>query len=689
MRAKLLCAVWFGAYILYLMRKQCVTGLSMSLRRKLILWVTLLLVFLLAGNLVVSVVNSKSYYIKQMSALSEDTATSLGLTISHAVQANDVAQIEAMINVIFDRGYYLSITYNDLKDHVLVSRARQISVEGVPTWFMRMVEIPSPSGSAEVTSGWFRLGELHVVSHPGYAYQELWDSFVSQLWLFLFAIVFAYGVLGLSMRKMLSPLSLLETQANAVCREEFILIEQRPSSSEFSTLVDASNRMVNKIQLLFRGQIELTEILRREAYIDSVTGLPNRDEFDAQVSSYIESNRLCGGSALILCTLRELEMINVTYGREAGDEWLRSVAQILESVLVSWPTAVVGRRNGADFGIFIPGLMAEDIDNVMSHLVMNITSVSEAVKSTKDAFHHPVRFGIALSSGGVRLSALLATADQAMRVAQSKDIFYDVQLSGDSSGSARAANEWLPILESTIEHKTLEFMFQEQFWGDSDAEKTSVLPLPIYEVFSRLRVDDELIAAGIFWPLVQRFRLEEMMDRLVIERILNALSQQKQICLSVNVSFVASSRSEFHDWLGKYLSDFDRSITSRLTLEFPERVLCQSITEFRHLVPILKAAGVSICITRFGLMPSSIGYLQELNVDSVKIDRRFILDIYRHQANRFYVKILIQVAHSFSLKIYADGVEQLEDKAILHEMGINGMQGYLLSETQSLDSLLL
>ena len=661
----------------------------MSLRRKLILWITVLLMFLLAGNLIVSVVNSKSYYIKQMSALSEDTATSLGLTISHAVKENDVAQAEAMINVIFDRGYYLSITYNDLKGNVLVSRARKIAIEGVPAWFIRMVKIPSPSGSAEVASGWFRLGELHVVSHPGYAYQELWDSFISQLWLFLFAVVFSYGVLGLSIRKMLSPLSMLETQANAVCREEFIVIEQRPSSSEFSTLVDASNRMVNKIQLLFRGQIELTEILRREAYIDTVTGLPNRDEFDAQVSSYIESNRLCGGSALILCTLRELEMINVKYGREAGDEWLRSVAQILESVLVSWPTAIVGRRNGADFGIFIPGLMAEDIDNLMSHLMMDIKSVSEALKSTKGAFHHPAQFGVALSAGGVKLSALLATADQAMRVAQSKDIFYDVQLSGDSLDSVRAANEWLPILEGTIEHKTLEFMFQEQFWGDSDESASSSLRLPIYEVFSRLRVGDELISAGIFWPLVERFRLEETLDRLVIERILGVLSQQERICLSVNVSFVASSRSEFHHWLGEYLSSFDRSITSRLTLEFPERVLCQSIAVFRHLVPMLKSASVSICVTRFGLMPSSIGYLQELNVDSVKIDRRFIFDIYRHQANRFYVKILIQVAHSFSLKIYADGVEQLEDQAILHEMGINGMQGYLLSEPQSLDSLSL
>lgn len=667
------------------MRKLCVTGLSMSLRRKLMLWIILLLMFLLAGNLIVSVVNSKSYYIKQMSALSEDTATSLGLTISHAVKAGDIVQVEAMVNVIFDRGYYLSITYNDLKGNVLVSRARKIAVEGVPDWFTHLVEIPSLSGSAEVASGWFRLGELHVVSHPGYAYQELWNSFISQLWLFLFAVVFAYGALGLSIRKMLSPLSLLETQANAVCREEFMLIERRPLSSEFSTLVDASNRMVNKIQLLFRGQVELTKILRQEAYIDSITGLPNRDEFDAQVSSYIESNRLCGGSALILCTLRELGMINVKYGREAGDEWLRSVAQSLESVLVSWPTAIVGRRNGADFGIFIPGLMAEDIDNVMSHLIMDIKCVSEALKSSKGIFHRPAQFGIALSSGGVRLSALLATADQAMRVAQSKDIFYDVQLSGDRLGSIRAANEWLPIIETTIEHKTLEFMFQKQFWRDS--EEPSSLSLPIYEVFSRLRVNDELISAGIFWPLVERFRLEETLDRLVIERILGVLNQQKRICLSVNVSFVASSRPEFHDWLREYLSSFDRSITSRLTLEFPERVLCQSIAVFRHLVPILKSVGVSICVARFGLMPSSIGYLQELNVDSVKIDRRFIFDIYRHQANRFYVKILIQVAHSFSLKIYADGIEQLDDQVILREMGINGMQGYLLSEPQPLDSL--
>lgn len=667
-------------------------GLFMGLRRKLLLWMTLLLMLLLAGNLVVSIVNAKSYYIKQMSALSEDTATSLGLTISQSAQAKDVAQVEAMINVIFDRGYYLSITYNDLAGKVLVSRARKIVIEHVPAWFIRMVEIPSPSGSSEVISGWFRLGELHVVSHPGYAYQELWGSFVNQLWLFLFGIVFAYGILGVSVRRMLEPLSMLERQANAVCREEFILIDNHPSAPEFSRLVDANNRMVGKIQSLFRGQIELTEILRRESYTDSLTGLPNRDEFDAQVSSYIEANRLEGGCALILCSIRTLTAVNLLRGREAGDEWVRSVAQILESVLVSWPTSIIGRRNGADFGVFIPGLMSEDIPMFMSNLTEQIEQLNLSLDQNQEPCRHPIQFGVALSAGGVRVDDLLVTADQAMRIAQLNDTYYDVQSAGDSMKQMRAASEWLPILENALEHQTIEFMFQRQFplLPEESVNMTAdkiVESLPVYEAFSRLRIGGDLIVAGIFWPFVERFRLEETMDRLIVNRILELLRSQEKLSLSVNVSLLAASQQEFREWLSSALSQYPKSISRRLTLEFPESVLCKSIVQFRELVPIIKAAGVNICISRFGLMPSSIGYLQELAIDSVKIDRRFACGIHQHQANRFYVKMLIQIAHSFSLEILADGVEQDEDRAILQAMGINGVQGYLLSEPQTLESL--
>src|SRR5690606_14909401 len=113
----------------------------------------------------------------------EDTATSLGMTLSHAAREKDIPHIQSMVNVIFDRGYYRSIIYRDLDGRVIVERSRDVVIEGVPEWFIDRIGIPQQSGSAEVVSGWFRLGEVTVTTHPGYAYRDLWRVFKDQLWI--------------------------------------------------------------------------------------------------------------------------------------------------------------------------------------------------------------------------------------------------------------------------------------------------------------------------------------------------------------------------------------------------------------------------------------------------------------------------------------------------------------------------
>ncbi len=272
----------------------------MSLLRRLVLAITVMIIALLAANVVVGVYNARSYFSHQLQALAEDTATSLGLTISHAAKDKDLAQVELMINVIFDRGYYQSITYSDMQGKVVVSRSREIRIEGVPQWFIDWIVIPQRAGTAEVVSGWFRLGELRVQTHPGYAYRDLWRVFTEQLWLFFFTAVLCYGLAGLGLKYLLRPLKRLEDQADAICRKEFPVQETLPNTPELRRMVVAMNRMVNKIKDMFQQQVNLTDELRREASIDALTGLPNRDEFNAQLKAWLESDHGGGMAALVI-----------------------------------------------------------------------------------------------------------------------------------------------------------------------------------------------------------------------------------------------------------------------------------------------------------------------------------------------------------------------------------------------------
>lgn len=653
----------------------------MSLKRKLIVWVTILLAVLLAGNVCVYIINAKSYFSKQMSALSQDTATSLGLTISHVAKEGDIVQVESMINVIFDRGYYRAITYSDLNNKVLVSRAREIESAGVPKWFTQLVEIPAPSGSAEVVSGWFRLGSIHVVSHPSYVYLELWTAFVDLIWVFLFGVVLTYGVLGLALRGLFRPLSELESQAEAISAEDFVVLNATSTSPEFRRLSGAMNRMVLKIQALFQGQVELIEILRREVHIDPLTHLPNREEFDALVSSYIGDRGKGGASALLLCHVHHLSSLNHTLGRNLGDECVRSVANALRSIALIWPNSLVGRRSGADFCIFIPGLFDDDVDGFMDTVKTSI----EKEPFFFDEIDHPLRYGLSLSDGDASLKQLLSSADEAMRTSQAQGKNFCSTMISCHEEPARSVNDWRPLLERAIFDKDIEFEYQQLHMVKPINTKDR--QLETYEVFTRLKYENERIQASVFWPLLERFNLIEVMDRLVVEKAVHEVKACPGVCFSINLSVISCVSLSFRQYLAQALRDAGLGASSRLIFEVPEMVLSKALDEFRDLIERIQPYHSLICLTHFGLVPSSLGHLQVLGLNCVKIDRRFVQDIHLHQANRFYVKILIQIAHSFSLKIYADGVECDEDKEILIRLGINGVQGFCMSTHHPIESL--
>ena len=103
----------------------------MSLYRQLILVLTVVIVSLSVGNLVVSVGNARHYLSEQMQVHAQDTATSLGFSLSRAAQAGDSAQLNGMIDVIFDRGYYQHIVFRDLEGQTLVRREAPVRIDGV------------------------------------------------------------------------------------------------------------------------------------------------------------------------------------------------------------------------------------------------------------------------------------------------------------------------------------------------------------------------------------------------------------------------------------------------------------------------------------------------------------------------------------------------------------------------------
>ena len=168
--------------------------------------VVALVALLFFGTLLISVHNTRDYLESQLGSHAQDAATSLGLSATSHVAEEDKAMVTAMVNAMFHRGDYLSIRFEDLQGEVLIERVTEVNVEDVPDWFVGLLTLELPQGSATMMSGWRQVGRVMVVSHPGLAYQKLWQTTVQTTRLFLISalLVLLVGLVGL--RVLLRPL---------------------------------------------------------------------------------------------------------------------------------------------------------------------------------------------------------------------------------------------------------------------------------------------------------------------------------------------------------------------------------------------------------------------------------------------------------------------------------------------------
>ncbi len=648
----------------------------MSLFRRLMFSIGLLVLFLLAVSSLVSIYNAQKYFTDQLGTLAEDTATSLGLTISHAAERDDLAEIDSMVDVIFDRGYYRAISYKNFDGDALVSREREVRVEGVPSWFIDLIPIAANVGEAEVVSGWMRLGIIEVHVHPGYAYRELWAVVAQQVWLFGFAAVLSYVLAAMGLRLLLRPLRRVERQADAICRKEFPIQTELPNTPELKRMVLAMNRMVQKIQDMFAQQVSLTDALRRESHMDPLTELPNRKEFDARLNAWMKSESGGAAAVLILLNVSDLEHVNHRLGREAGDAVIKDVAQTLQGMFNSWPEMIAARRSGSDFSAFIPGVLDSDVTQIVEKLHASLQAL-ESVNASASQLDAPLQFhfGVALAQSACDASILLSAADQSLRAVTSDAQPWVVTSVDDKALPIRSAGEWLSFLQGVVDQGALALHFQPVIAAD---DKRVIH----HEAFVRISDNGQVLNAGVFWPLVERYGFVEAMDKAVISRVLAQLAETPNVHLCVNLSPQSMVSAGFSAWLLDHL-DRHGSGLERLTVELPEKVLRLPLATVKTFVEAVQARGVSVSLDHFGVTPSSLGVLQSLSFDFVKIDSRFSLTLHEHPENRFYIKSLLQIAHSCDVKVLAEGLEHARDWQALLALGIDGGQGYYFAAPSS------
>lgn len=201
-----------------------------------------------------------------------------------------------------------------------------------------------------------------------------------------------------------------------------------------------------------------------------------------------------------------------------------------------------------------------------------------------------------------------------------------------------------------------------------------------YESLLRI-VDKEgkISSAGPLIPIAERMGLIEIIDRLVVEKVVEELRHHPEVELAFNISSVTTGNPEWVRYLASLLND-DISIASRMIVEITETAAQRDLRETAYFVASVQALGCQVSLDDFGSGYTSFRQLKALSVDMLKIDGAFIRDLVDNADNRFFVKTLLDFTAGYGLHTVAEFVESGEIAKMLMELGVEYMQGYYFSQ---------
>ncbi len=651
----------------------------MTLFRQLALFISLLFLILFSGTWLAKLQSTRAFLVDQLESHAQDTATSLGLSLSQYMADQDMPAMESMINAVFDRGYYRIIRLSDTEGRVLVDRQLEVKIEKVPAWFIRLVPLKTPEVTANVMAGWFHAGSVFVSSHPGYAYKTLWETAVRMsLWFLGTGLVVAVAG-GVGLGVLLRPLRRVEEQADALCRKQYDLQEKLPRTKELRRVVEAMNRMTCKVRDMFAEQVAAAEQLRRHAYLDTLTGLGNRRYFESQVTAVLESPEGSGKGALLLYQVHDLQELNQQKGLEAGDNLLRRVSALLQEVISGGPSTVLARLTGGDFAVFLPDASPWEVDSLAEGLVQRMSSLVVEKYSLGSNTGH---LGAVSFDFKTSLGRLLSEADLALRAAQADgpNRWKHRALSADSGVLPQGEQQWKTTLERALQERRIVLFGQPVV---DSRERNRILHR---EVFLRIvQEDGSLLDAGVFMPYVERLHLVAALDRVVLEEVMRL--DRKRLGadeIAVNIASASLTDRSFREWMRVSLQALSPQ-APRIVFEFAEFAAVQHLDHVRDFSVMVRAFGHGIGLDHYGQSFSNLGYLQSLRPDHVKIDRAYTGELREETSDsRFFVSSLCSVAHSLDIAVIAEGVEEEQMLSILESINVDGLQGYAISRPEAI-----
>ncbi|WP_159982317.1 MULTISPECIES: EAL domain-containing protein [unclassified Novosphingobium] len=418
---------------------------------------------------------------------------------------------------------------------------------------------------------------------------------------------------------------------------------------------------------------DITERRRSDAKIahmamhDSLTGLPNRSSFAHWIDAELEQARHFGHQLTsVMIDLDRFKEINDTRGHSAGDAALQHLSKRLLDVLTEGE--VVARLGGDEFAA---AKRFKDKAELATFLARLENCFATPFGPEDNSFYLGASIGVAVfPQDGDQREQLLNNADLAMYRAKAnvgeRLAYYEPEMDETARARRQIAND----LRHALDRNELTLVYQPQH-GLATGEMTGYEALLRWEHPVR-----GFIAPDDFIPIAEEtgeiFRIGEWVLR---QACIEAMAWPNDLKIAVNLSAVQLSQSDLVQVVHGILIETGLS-PKRLELEITETAIIGDKLRALHLLRQIKALGISIAMDDFGTGYSSLDTLHSFPFDKIKIDKSFLLRSQTSVQARAIIKAVLALGRSLNVPVLAEGVETLDQVALLKEQGCDEAQGY-------------
>ncbi|MFG6668635.1 EAL domain-containing protein [Halomonas sp. HNIBRBA4712] len=626
----------------------------MSLIKQLWLAIIGLLLLSFLGSLAISITSSRAYIEQEISIKNQDNATALALSMSQLDK--DLTILELLVSAQFDTGYYRQITLRDVEGNVLVERSAQAYQGHVPGWFRQLIDFDIPPGTATIQDGWQQFGTLTLQSQYSFAYRALWRNFMELMAWFIAAGIASLAVAAVVVSTIKRPLHRVIEQARDIGSRRFTTIKE-PSTLELREVARAMNQLSHNVRQMLTHESHKLDELRRDLQHDRLTGALNRNVFMTRLAALLDNDDARATGLLAMVRVEDLPGLNARLGHDATDSLLKKLAEQLETLDPSSEETLVGRLNGSDFMLALPG------NTESADLRARLAQALAALHAPQET-----RLPAAITSYAPEdeRSALLATLDAALAEAESAPGNAEIIVRERESLPLYATHAaWRTALDAAL-HQGPQLGRFPVLGADRQVLH--------HESPARLELAEQWQSAAVFIPWLARFNLEPTLDMAVIRQALAQLQQDPNQLLGINLSLAAISDASFVNEL-RALLEKNAAYAPRLCLEVPATRDPRALESLRSFCTALRHLNCQFGIEHVGAEFTRLAELHDLGLSYLKVDASLVRDIDTSFEQQSILRGLTTLCHSLGIVVIAEGVKTEQELEQLFRMGIDGVTG--------------